>query len=55
MTMMAASTEEEENAEWYSELERPESFYSDAAQYWEVGGEICVLAFEIMSCYLLLC
>lgn len=42
MVQMAASTStvEEENAEWYSELEHPETFYSDAAQYWEVGEEV---------------
>lgn len=27
--------------DWYSELERPKEFYSDAVKYWEVsaGGE----------------
>ena len=26
-----------EEGSWYSDLERPEEFYSDAAKYWEVN------------------
>lgn len=36
---MAVSVEED-SEEWYSDLQHPENFYSDAAQYWEVGEEI---------------
>ncbi len=27
----------EPSEEWFSELDRPEDFYSDAALYWEVS------------------
>ena len=30
------STSKEEGEGWYSSVERPEQFYSDAANYWKV-------------------
>jgi len=35
---MMACSESAEGSDWFSALENPERFYSDAVQYWEVGA-----------------
>lgn len=41
--LLKMETDAANTDQWYTELENPEEFYSDAAKYWEVRIECDVM------------